>query len=305
MSDRVFVLGAGGFIGRALCLSLASRGWEVLAGTRRPVTFGHPRIDNIVAPFNDIDHYLPAVQACGAIIHAASHTTPSSSAAQPQLDGNLRATLALIEALQALPGRRLTYLSSGGALYQEHDGLVDEDTPLRPRSYHGAGKVAAEQFIQAWTTQYEGIACVLRPSNVYGPGQHPRQGFGIIPAIFECIHHGSPLQIWGNGRNVRDYLYIDDLVSLCILALDTPLVPGTHVFNASSGQGIDLLELLARVEQMTKRRVERDFMPPRTIDMRRIVPDNARARSYFNWAPQMSLDEGLKHTWLWFGHAHD
>ena len=305
MTERIFVLGAGGFIGRALCESLASRGRQVLAGTRQPVAFDDPRIDNVVAPFNKIGHFLSALRTSDAIVHAASHTTPSSSMAQPQLDGNLRATLALIEALQARPGRRLVYLSSGGALYEERDGPVDEDTPLRPRSYHGAGKVAAEQFVQAWTAQYEGIACVLRPSNVYGPGQHRRQGFGIIPASFECIRHGAPLQIWGDGGNVRDYLYIDDLVSLCIRALDAPLAPGTHVFNASSGQGLDLLELLARIEQVTKQRVERAFMPPRAIDMRRIVPDNTRARRHFGWAPQVSLDDGLAHAWQWFRHAHD
>lgn len=305
MGDSVFVLGAGGFIGRSLCRYLSSQGWTVFAGTRQPAAFGDPRIVNVVTPFSEAGHFIPWVEKCAAVVHAASHTTPSSSAAQPQLDGNLRSTLALIEALQELPGRLLIYLSSSGVLYEERDGLVGEDTPLRPRSYHGAGKVAAEHFIRAWAIQCDGLAYILRPSNVYGPGQYPRKGFGIIPAAFECMRKGLPLQVWGDGGNVRDYLYIDDFVSLCAKVLCAPLSSGTHVFNASSGAGVSLKELLARIRSITGRDIEQECMPARTIDMRRIVPDNTRAYQRFAWKPQVGLDEGLASTWRWFETVHD
>ena len=300
MGNSVFVLGAGGFIGHALCADFAGRGWQVFAGTRQPVIFSHPEIRNAVAAFNGIEDFVPWVEQCSVIVHAASHTTPSSSAAQPQLDGNLRSTLALVEALQAIPGRKLIYLSSGGALYDERDEPVNEEVPLRPRSYHGAGKAAAEHFIQAWAAQCSGMACVLRPSNVYGPGQPPRSGFGIIPAAFDCVKRAVPLQIWGDGGNVRDYLYIRDLVALCAKVLDTQLPSGVQTFNVSSGQGVSLLELLMEIEKVTGQSIQRQHMPARAIDMRRIVPDNTRARLQFGWQPSTSLSAGLTQAWNWF-----
>lgn len=301
MSKSVFVLGAGGFIGGALSRYFSAQGWRVLAASRQPVTFDDPRIVNVVAPFSERAHFLPWMDKCDTVVHAASLTTPSSSAAHPQLDGNLRSTLALIEALQELPGKRLLYLSSGGALYEEREGLVGEATPLRPRSYHGAGKAAAEHFIQAWAAQYGGVATIVRPSNVYGPGQYPRPGFGIIPATFECLRHGKALQVWGDGTNVRDYLYIDDLVSLCGSVMRTS-PPGSEVdvVNASSGFGINLIELLARIERVTGEVVAKQFLPSRVIDMRRIVPDSGRAFRRFDWRAQVELDEGLTAAWHWY-----
>lgn len=301
MTDRIFLLGAGGFIGRALCETLASSGLRVLAATRRPTPFVQAGIENIVSPFSEFGHLTPWLSRCNAVVHAASLTTPSSSAAHPQVDGNLRSTLALIEALQEFPSKILLYLSSGGALYDERPGLVDETTPLRPRSYHGAGKAAAEHFIQAWSAQYGGSATILRPSNVYGPGQHSRPGFGVVPAAFECIRSNKPLQIWGDGESVRDYLYVDDLVSLCRDALHaSPSAGGTELINASSGTGTSLLDMLSHIEHATGQVIQKEFFPARPVDMRRVVTANNLARRRFGWEPRVRLDDGLSAAWCWY-----
>lgn len=299
MNKRLLILGAGGFIGRALCYAFAAHGWTVFAATRRQTEFSNSLIINAVAPFNEAEHFTTWLKHCDAVVHVASHTTPSSSAAQPQLDGNLRSTLALLEALQTMP-KRLIFLSSGGTIYGERVGLISEDTLLRPRSYHGAGKAAAEHFIQAWGAQNDGLACILRPSNVYGPGQYPRKGFGIIPAVFDAIRNKKPLKIWGDGESVRDYLFIDDLVALCFKMLTTPLSSGVHTFNASNGVGTNLNELLARIESITGQSVNRIYESARSVDMLSIVPCSAQARRTFDWKPKFNLDTGLANTWAWF-----
>ena len=191
MNDSIFILGAGGFIGRQLTEHFALAGHQVIAATRREAHFDHPGIHNAVASWDDRAQFAEWLPRSGAIVHAASISTPGSSAARPQLDGNLRTTLALIEALQDAPGRPLLFLSSAGTLYGDCDVPALESDPLRPRSYHGAGKAAAEHFLHAWATQYGGTSIALRPSNVYGPGQPARSGFGIIPAAFDCALHGK------------------------------------------------------------------------------------------------------------------
>lgn len=299
MSHSVAILGAGGFIGRHLAETLAGSGIPVIAATRHAETFRHPGISTAVAAFDRQADFLPLLASSSTVIHAASISTPGSSAAQPQLDGNLRTTLALVEALQTSPGKRLLYLSSGGTLYGERDRQAREDDPLRPRSYHGAGKAAAEHFVHAWAMQFNGTAVVLRPSNVYGPGQQPRPGFGIIPAAFNSAVRDEPLTVWG-ARSTRDYLYVGDLVSLCQAVLGQTLAPGMHTFNASSGEGIMLDSLLDAIDRTTMRPLKRDYRPQRKVDMGHIVPDSAAARAEFGWHPDTSLEHGLQLTWSWF-----
>lgn len=300
MDNTVLILGASGFIGRNLAEAMARDGHQVIAATRAPAGYAHPAIRNVVAPFDNADQFAPLLLRSHAVIHAASSSTPGSSAAQPQLDGNLRTTLALIEALQGQPGTRLLYLSSGGTLYGDRDRAAREDDPLRPRSYHGAGKAAAEHFIHAWAMQYDGVAMVLRPSNVYGRGQLPRQGFGIIPTAFDCVLRDAPITVWGDGETVRDYLHVDDLVSLCSLALAQGAQSGVHVYNASRDDGITLNGLLDAVDTTTGRQLRRLYQPARRVDVGRIVPDNTAARTTFDWCPRISLEQGLADTWHWF-----
>lgn len=293
----VLILGAGGFIGRSLSERLAAQGLFVLAATRQPSSFSHPLIENVVAPYDTADHFKSLVAKASVVIHAASTSTPASSAAQPQLDGNLRATLALIESLQIPNPPRLLYLSSGGTLYGDCAEPANERAPLRPRAYHAAGKVAAEAFIHAWTEQYGGTAVILRPSNVYGPGQAPREGFGAIPTAMTCALEGIPFTIWGNGTSVRDYLYIDDLLELCEAAMGSVLPHGHHIFNAAQGVGTSLNALLDAIDQTTGRPLLRDYQPARGVDLHRIALQTTAARKAFGWQATTTLCEGLQSTW--------
>ena len=300
MNGPVFLLGAGGFIGRHLANALASDGCDVIAATRRPVAFEHPGIRNVVAAWDHRAAFAEWLAQCDAVVHAASSSTPGSSAAQPQLEGNLRTTLAMIEALQELPSRRLLFLSSGGTLYGNCASPAREDAPLRPRSYHGAGKIAAECFIRAWAAQYPGTAIILRPSNVYGPGQRPGNDFGVIPTAFGCALEGSPFSILGDGRALRDYLYIDDFIALCRAVLSAELDAGARVYNAASGQAVELLALLDRIDGVTGKPMQRVFRPARPVDVRTITLDNSAAKAAFGWDPVMDLDQGLRRSWNWF-----
>ncbi len=299
MNGTVFVLGAGGFIGGALCRRLAIRGWAVLAGTRRPTDFDHPRIRNVIAPFGSAEDFRPWVAQCRMVVHAASHTTPSSSAALPQLDGNLRTTLALIEALQEYPEPRVVFLSSGGTLYGDTPRPVNEGAKLHPRSYHAAGKIAAEYFLQAWAVQYSGDVTILRPSNIYGPGQLPKSGFGIIPAAFERALDGAPLSVLGDGGSVRDYLYIEDFVRLCELIFSAGRRPGARVLNAASGRGLPLNALLDAIDHVTGRPLLRHYESARVFDVQRILLDNGTVSRDYGWEPYVSIEDGLRAAWAW------
>jgi len=303
LSDSVLVLGAGGFVGLALTQALAQRGQHVIAISRKPIDLNLTNVECIAGELTDAEHFTPLLKRSRAVVHAASRSTPGSSAgnAEAELEYNLRPTLGLLQALQQFPETNLLYLSSGGSLYTTGPSEpATEISPISPRSYHGAGKIAAEHFIGAWCSQYGGGATILRPSNIYGPGQHERAGFGIVPTGLGKISRGETLHIWGDGTAIRDYLYVADFVALCVSALTEPMPSGAHVFNASSGIGVSLNELFGVMETITGRKLRRSYETNRPVDAPRVVIGAGLAHQRFGWIATTSLHEGISNTWEWF-----
>jgi Nucleoside-diphosphate-sugar epimerases len=303
LRDSILIFGASGFAGSALTLALAERGEKVIAISRRPLNLHMKNVEIITGELSQIDHFLPLLKRSRIAVHTASRSTPGSSAGHPleELQHNLQPLLAMLQALQCHPQTELLYLSSGGSLYSTDPGeIANEGSAVHPRSYHGASKVAAEHFIGAWCSQYGGKATLLRPSNLYGPGQMERTGFGIIPACMGKIRRGETLSVWGNGSTVRDYLYIDDFIKLCVTATDRPMPNGCFPYNAASGLGVSLNTLFDTLESVTGQRLHRDYDASRIVDAPHIVMNADLAEKRYGWSATTSLHEGLEKTWAWF-----
>ena len=303
MRDSILIFGASGFVGSALTRKLAEHGEKVIAVSRRPLNLHLKGVEVITGELSQIDHFLPLLKRSRIAVHAASCSTPGSSAGRPleELQHNLLPLLAMLQALQCRPQTELLYLSSGGSLYStDAKEMATEESAIRPRSYHGANKAAAEHFIGAWCSQYGGSATIFRPSNLYGPGQMERMGFGIIPACMGKIRRGETLSVWGDGSVVRDYLYIDDFIELCVTAVETPMPNGPHPYNAASGMGVCLNALFDTLESVTGQRLHRNYDASRTVDAPHIVMDAKLAKEQYGWSATTSLHEGLEKTWAWF-----
>jgi len=302
MNGRILVLGAGGFIGQHLVRALARNDQPVIAVSRSEMSFDLPNVEPMMADLREPKDFGPLVARSSKVVHLATASTPGTSAGRPihEVVGNLQPLGGLLQVLQEHPDVDLLYLSSGGSLYPStEDMAANEATPVRPKSYHGAGKIAAEYFISAWCNQFSGRATILRPSNVYGPGQAERAGFGIVPAALGAIRRGEILHVWGDGSAVRDYLYIDDLINLIIAVLANQGSVGARVVNACSGIGISLNELFAVMEAVTGRPLRRSHEGGRAVDAARVVMDPALAEHAYGYSPITPLDEGLKRTWTW------
>lgn len=299
MADAILVLGGGGFVGRALVAGLSTRGMPVIVASRNRAAFDLPSVENVVGTFREPDDFHPLLERSRAVVHLATGSTPGTSAAQPlkEVQTNLHLTACLLEAMQRYPAVRMLYLSSGGSLYADSSVPSDETAALRPRSYHGAGKVAAEAFISAWCDQVAGSAVALRPSNVYGPGQPERPGFGVIPAAYGKMLRGETLHVWGDGGAQRDYVYIDDLVRLCVAVLASPMAPGLRIVNCASGTSVTLNALFEAMERASGRSLRRSYDESRAVDASCIAMDASLARRLYDWEPQVALESGLRLTW--------
>ncbi|THD08753.1 epimerase [Rhodanobacter lindaniclasticus] len=306
MTEPVLILGAGGFVGRSLTRALVLKDTPVIAVNRSARGFEHPLVESIVDELRAPEAFASLLARSRAVVHLASTSTPGTSAARPlqEVNANLHTTAALLEALQEHPEVELLYMSSGGSLYADTSGLPsDENARVHPRSYHGAAKLASEYLISAWCDQFHGKATILRPSNIYGPGQPERPGFGIIPAAFGKIRRNETLHVWGDGSVRRDYVYIDDLVRLCNMVLDTPMPEGPSIFNACSGISVSLNELFDVMEAATGQTLHRSYDAGRAVDASCIAMSAAHAASIYGWHHLTPLKEGLAQTWEWTGRA--
>ncbi len=292
---RVLVVGSG-FLGRASALRLAGAGCRVTvlspsAGTR-PWPGGISVLNGRQEDKTLLSELLAKHET---VIHAAWGTTPGSSAGHPAMEAEqgLQPFLAFLETLRRFPSTHLLFMSSGGTVYGDPQTLpVTEAAPLRPCSCHGAGKAAAELFLRAHRPEH---TVILRPSNIYGPEQPLRSGFGVIRHLLACAAEGRIFQLWGDGLQLRDYLYLDDFAdAVQQLALRRDIA-GT--FNLGSGKGTSLNELVALVEAIAGRRVGIDQRPARAGDVLRIVLDSTALSAATGWHPATCLRAGIERIW--------
>jgi UDP-glucose 4-epimerase len=293
------VAGAGGFIGRHLSQALLASGHRVIALSPHPVITS----DNVTwidSSTVTADMLAKHFDQSSGVVWLAGSSTPSSSARRPlaELENNLRPLLNLIQASAGVGRRRVVYLSTGGAIYGDVEVRdATEQARLEPKAYYSAGKLAAEAFLSAWSHEGNHEITVLRPSNVYGPGQPYRNGFGIVPTAFHAVKTGKPVFIRGDGSAIRDYLFVDDLVDLIERALSQPLTAGFRAINACSHLPVSVNELLEIVGEVSGSSVPREYHDTHTYDVHRIVLDNALAKAAFGWTPRVKLRDGLERAW--------
>ena len=296
MDGHFLILGGGGFIGQAVTRRLVQLGQPVTVVARNAPLHTLSGVAWRRGDLSDNALIKEVLTGCRAVIHLATTSTPGTYSREPLREGeeNILPLLQLMQTLDSRPELPLIYLSSGGAIYGNPQTLpVTEEHALAPLSYHAAGKAAAEHFLGVFARQGHKVA-ILRPSNVYGPGQPHKASFGVIRSLLEHLRRGTSMEIWGDGETVRDYLYIDDLVEACLKTLD---YPASVTFNVGSGVGHSLNELCRLAERVTGRQLDLHYRPARGGDVKAVVLDISRIRRETGWRPHVNLEEGLRRTW--------
>ncbi|WP_175541868.1 NAD-dependent epimerase/dehydratase family protein [Polaromonas sp. YR568] len=277
----MLLLGGAGFIGAALARRLARDGLPVYVLGRHQES--------------QLEHALPQ---CGTVVHLACSTTPGASAASSSLElSNLALTLRLLDLLVNYPQIHLIFFSSGGTVYGNPQILpVTEDSQVLPLSNHGASKVSQEVFCRAFRARGHAVT-ILRPSNAYGPDQVMKTGFGLVRTMLEHALRGTTLEIWGDGENVRDFIYVDDVAEACARLVSLP--QDSETYNLGSGQGHCVNTVWRIAEKVSGRELKKIHHPARAVDVRDVVLDISRLEKKLLWTPEVPLEEGVKRTWEW------
>jgi len=298
---RALVVGGSGFIGSHLADHLLAQGMAVRVYDRSPERFRSTPgpVDFRQGNFDDTTSLAEALVDVDVVYHLLSTSLPSTSNLDPAADirGNLIGSVRLLELMRSAGVRRMVYLSSGGTIYGPPEtDPVSETHPERPISSYGIVKSAIEKYILMEQHLHGLSPVILRPSNPYGPRQGHGGVQGVVGTFLWRVANGEPIQIWGDGSVVRDFIHVSDLVELCALCGSTDL---TGIFNAGSGRGTSIQDILETVARVTGQDVVPTFKPGRGFDVPRVVLDISAIREATGWQPKIELESGVEDTWKW------
>jgi UDP-glucose 4-epimerase len=320
---NILVTGGCGFIGSALIRSLAASGHvlrivdnlsvgsaDSLGGGLALVTIEPLRIQPFqagtvqlaVTDIADGEHALAMATGADAIIHLAANTGVEPSVLDPHKDcrQNVIGTLNYLEAARHAGVKRFVFASSGAPLGAQEPPIHERLAP-RPASPYGASKLAGEGYCSAYFQSFGVETVALRFGNIFGPGSNHKSS--IVAKFTRLALAGQRLEIYGDGEQTRDFIYLDDIVAALTAALDRPGIGG-EVFQIASGQERNVNELvrilLPILGEAGIHDVEVVSASPRIGDSRRSYFETTKARERLGWHNRVSLEEGLKRTVSWF-----
>jgi UDP-glucose 4-epimerase len=309
------VLGAGGFIGSHLSRRLLDSGWSVIGVTRDP---NEDHVARRLAPIaGDVrlvagdafraDVIAPLIAQADAVFPLAGRSGAADSMLTPEadLDANGHGQLVVLELVRTLrPEARVVFPGSRLQYGRPQALPVTEDHPQLPTSIYGIHKVLGEQYHRLYARVYGLSTTVLRISNPYGPNQdRPAGRYGIVGTFLANAARGAALPVYGGGTQLRDYLFVDDLTELLVVAATHPAAIG-EVFNASGPCATSLREMAQAVVAVVGSGAVVDAKWPEdaaTVETGDYVGSNDKAARVLGWTPTVGLEEGLRRTWAEFG----
>ena len=298
---KVLVIGGSGFIGSHVVDGLLAHGHSVRVYDRQPERFRTPLtgVDYRFGEFADRMALIEALSGIEAVYHLLSTTVPGTADLDPATDvrDNLVGTINLLDSMQRLGLSRILFLSSGGTVYGIPDTIpIPETHALRPINSYGIVKATIEYYLEMYRRTRGLSPIVIRASNPFGPRQAHSGVQGVISTFLRRILAGQALEIWGDGAVVRDYLEVGDLAELCVRA-------GTSdkegAYNAGSGHGMSVNEVVEAVRNVTGADFNIIYKPGRPVDVPRSVLDCSRAKNDFGWECETGFSSGLSNTWKW------
>jgi UDP-glucose 4-epimerase len=302
---KTLVTGGAGFIGSNVVDALVARGDDVAVidnlATGKRENLEHALANGaelIELDVRDAEAVAAAVERVGpeVIFHLAAQIDVRKSVADPAHDSrvNVEGTINVLGAAQASGVRRLINTSTGGAIYGEGQILpAPEDHPVAPESPYGLSKFCAENYC-ALFTRLHGLSTVsLRYGNVYGPRQDPLGEAGVIAIFCGKLLEGGRPQIFGDGKQTRDYVYVGDVVDANLRAADSDV---TGPFNVGRGVATSVIDIVEALAGQSDNGFEADHLPARTGEVQHIALDPSRTKAELGWEAQVDLDQGLART---------
>ncbi len=251
-------------------------------------------IEGDITEQNTVNNF---VKGTDTIIHLAAHTRVIDSIHDPDINfnSNVIGSFYLLEAMRQNKVNTLINASTGGAILGEAAPPINEEMPARPSSPYGASKLAIEGYCWAYAQSYGLNATSLRFSNLYG--RFSKNKDSVVAAFIKAILKGKPLTVYGDGSQIRDYLYIDDLVSGIIKTIEAKV---SGVYQLGSGIPVSINQLIQVFREVTGQEIPVIYKDFRAGEITHTYCDISKARKELGFSPSTPLSEGIEKTWNWF-----
>jgi CDP-paratose 2-epimerase len=330
----VLITGGAGFIGTNLALRLISLGLPVIiydnlsrCGVEKNVEWlraqRSPLLNIVTADTRDRKNLEIAASHASAVFHFAAQVAVTTSLASPEFDFdvNVRGTLNLLEILREMPNPPPLIFTSTNKVYGSLPGVdlriqgtryeplhpmiraegVSEDQGLEFYSPYGCSKGAADQYILDYARSFGIPAVVFRMSCIYGPHQHGNEDQGWLAHFLIRSIQGDRIILYGDGRQVRDILFVDDLVEALLLAKEKAYALSGHAFNIGGGplNSTSLLELIGLIEKLRGVPPCVEMADWRIGDQRYYVSNCAKFQNATGWYPSVSIPDGVRRIYDW------
>jgi nucleoside-diphosphate-sugar epimerase len=306
---NVLVTGGAGFIGSSLVRSLAGDGHAVRVlddfstGRQRNLEGVDGDLEVLEGDIRDREAVAKAVTGAEVVHHLAALPSVARSVADPRAshEVNVDGTLNLLLAAADAGVGRLVYASSS-SVYGDTPVLPKhEDMPVSPRSPYAAAKLAGEAYCRAFARVYPLQTVCLRFFNVFGPRQDPQSQYAaVVPRFATRMLAGQPAEVTGDGRQTRDFTFVDNAVHACRLAAEAGPEAVGEAMNVGCGDRISVLDLVELVNRLLPERVEPVFVPARPGDVRDSQAAVAKAERLLGYRPLVPVGDGVAATVRWF-----
>jgi UDP-glucose 4-epimerase len=296
---KITVLGASGFIGSNFSAQLSKfKNFEIhLIG--RNVDFlqnkfsSFENINTYSLDIGDTDAIKSVINNSDYIFHFASDTTPFSSSKDPisDIEVNVFKTIRLLEVLKTCNVKKIIFLSSGGAVYGNYNIPIKEDFPKYPLSPYGISKLTMEFYVKYFCNRDNIDFIIFRPSNPFGVGQSNKKSHGLILHLFNSVKNNKTFNIFGDGEEVRDYIYIDDVIDALMKSITYK--GSVKIFNLGTGCGYSVNEIVEKVEKIFGIKLNISYQPKTNYSVEKNILDIELVKSELKWQPSNDLESSL------------
>ncbi|MFN3649702.1 MAG: SDR family oxidoreductase [Armatimonadota bacterium] len=302
MSRIALVTGGAGFIGSRLVHRLLQGGWQVRvldnfsSGSRSNLAGRASDLEILEGDVREEAACRRATEGVDTLFHLAALVSVPLSVDDPSYahSVNVNGTLNLLNAARERGVRRFVFSSSASVYGNAERVPTDESQPLKPESPYASGKACGELYCRNFWQLYGLETVCLRYFNVFGTGQNVQSGYAaVVPMFVDAALRGASPTVYGDGRQTRDFVHVENVVDANVLAADSTYAPG-GVYNVAGGNAVSLLDLLDVIGELLGCIIEPVHLPERPGDVRDSRAEITRARRDLGYAPRVSLREGLR-----------
>lgn len=307
MEQTIAIIGGNGFVGKNFTSYFLEIGYKVIVvdNSIKKISTTQANIEYFAIDILHTSELINCVESADYIlwlVHASVPSTKDDSLVDDFII-NVSPIVKFLEKAECLKNlKKFIYLSSGGTVYgnTEYFVPIKENHKKKPISNYGLSKSIAEKYIEYLTNEKLFETVILRPSNVYGPYQNLIKPQGIIGYAFKAVKDSLSLDLYNEGKVIRDFIYVDDLARAVETFLVNDVVQGNISFyNVGSGEGFSIMQVLEKIEKITGEKLQLNHKLSRDFDCDYSVLDIVKLEKEKKWFITTPLDDGLLNVWKW------